>query len=271
MSKQVKLEGKNGTKSILSSRQATNQSNLEEDMAIWQMIAKNNLFAEKSYNNKKEVVWKCKDISLNTKTKNEVSKVMNTIYSRLVKNAQYRGFETEEDITMNDIAKMAQKYLEADPWLQIDYCRDATRQSLDEIVQTALLDKFVGGFFGLPNGKEVPYKGKIVSKKEAKELNGKQINARSVDAVGKVNNFDIKIFQKTAMVSGSGQSHQTLEAQNWLEEVMLIKNPNMLFIVQMDGPEAETHISDLLSMVNKFDNIFVGNSEQIIDWLNSKK
>ena len=25
-------------------------------------------------------------------------------------------------------------YLDADPWLQIDYCRDATRQSVDEDV-----------------------------------------------------------------------------------------------------------------------------------------
>jgi 2-succinyl-5-enolpyruvyl-6-hydroxy-3-cyclohexene-1-carboxylate synthase len=73
------------------------------------------------------------------------------------------------------------------------------------------------------------------------------------------------------MVSGSGQSHQTLEAQNWLEEVLSIKEPNLLFVVQMDGPEAETHIQALLKLVNNSDNIFVGNSEQVIDWLNAKK
>ena len=56
MSKKIVLEGKNGTKSILASRQATNQSNLEEDMAIWQIIA-NNLIAEKTYNKKQEIVW----------------------------------------------------------------------------------------------------------------------------------------------------------------------------------------------------------------------
>ena len=270
MSKQIVLEGTNGTKSILASRQATNQSNLEEDMTIWQIIA-NDLIAEKTYNKKQEIVWKCKDATLNTETRNEVSKVMNTIFSRIVKNAQYRGFNTEEDIQITDISRMAQTYLSADPWLQIDYCRDATRQSLDELVQTKLLDHFVGKFSNLTNGKEVPYKGKIVSKKEAKELNGKQIKARSIDAIGKVGTWNVKVFQKTAMVSGSGQSHQTLEAQNWLEEVILVNNENILFVVQMDGPEAESHIQSLRKLINSYDNIFVGNSEQVIDWLNAKK
>jgi hypothetical protein len=271
MSKEIVLEGRNGTRSILASRQKTNQSNLEEDMAVWQMIANNNLVVEKTYNKKQEIVWKCKDTQLTTQKRNVVADRMNTIFSRIVKNAQYRGFNTEEDIQISDISRMAQTYLDADPWLQIDYCRDATRQSLDEEVQTKLLDTFVGKFSNITNGKEVPYKGRIVSKKEAKELNGKQIKARSIDAIGKVGNFDVKVFQKTAQVSGSGQSHQTLEAQNWIDEVKLIKDPTLLFVVQMDGPEAETHIEALTTLISTFDNIFVGNSEQVIDWLNSKK
>jgi hypothetical protein len=242
MSKKIIVESKNGADNVDKSRRATNISNLNEDKIQWQKI-----------------------VDGDTK-----SKVIPTIKSRIEKNYEYYGFKSKEDIDFKAVQRWAKKYIEADKDLQIDYCRDSTRQSIDESVQTATLKKYINDSFeNIPNGKEVPFNGKIVSKKEAVGLNGKQIKARSVDAVGEISNRKVKIFQKYSKVAGSGQSHQTLETQNWLEECTKIKDKNILFVAQLDGGEAESHIPELRALVAKQKNMFVGNSEQVIDWLNS--
>lgn len=241
MSKVVIIESKNGADNIDKSRQATNISNLNEDIKGWQKI-------------------------VNGDKKN---KIVPTLLSRLEKNYEYYGFKNKEDINFEAVQKLAKLYLHADPWLQINYCRDSTRQSIDESVQTATLKKYINNTFeNIPNGKEVPFNGKIVSKKQAVGLNGKQIKSRSVDAIGEIKNYKIKLFQKYSKVAGSGQSHQTLETQNWLEECSKIKDPGILFIAQLDGGEAESHIPQLRKIIQGYSNIFVGNSEQVIDWIN---
>jgi hypothetical protein len=139
-------------------------------------------------------------------------------------------------------------------------------------VQAATLKKFVNDSFQtIPNGKEVVYEGKIVSKKEAIKLNGKAIKARSIDCIGIVGNCNAKGFLKYSKVSGSGQLQQHIETQNWLEECLKITDTDVLFFAQLDGAEAESHIDELREIVKNHKNIFVGNTEQVVDWLNSVK
>ncbi len=241
MSKQILTPSKNGADNIDKSRQATNLDNLREDIKDWQRIVNGD----------------------NNNT------MISTLRSRLERNYKYHGFDKKESINFSAIQKLAQCYLTADPWLQINFCRNSTRQSIDESVQTATLAKYINdSFVNIVNGREVPFNGKLVSKKEAVGLNGKQVKARSVDAIGSVNGVDVKIFQKYSREAGSGQTHQTVETQNWLEEVSKIKNNTIRFIAQLDGPEAESHISELRAQVKEYDNIYVGNTEQIIGWLN---
>ena len=243
MSKVILTPTMNGASNIDKSRQATNLSNLNEDRKGWQKIVDGD----------------------------QKSKIIPTIKSRLEKNYEYYGFNSKDKIDFIAVQKLANAYIKADAWLQINYCRDSTRQSIDESVQTATLKKYINDSFeNIANGKEVPFNGKIVSKKEAIGLNGKQIKARSVDANGNVNGRQVKLFQKYSKVAGSGQSHQTLETQNWLEECSKIQDKSIIFIAQLDGGEAESHITELRKVVSQCENIFVGNSEQVIDWLNSQ-
>lgn len=242
MSKVILTPTKNGASNIDKSRQATNLSNLNEDRKGWQKIVSGD----------------------------QKSKIIPTIKSRLEKNYEYYGFNSKDDIDFAAVQRLAKAYIDADDWLQINYCRDSTRQSIDESVQTATLKKYINDSFeNISNGKEVPFNGKIVSKKEATGLNGKQIKSRSIDAVGNLNGRKVKLFQKYSKVAGSGQSHQTLETQNWLEECSKIDDKSIIFVAQLDGGEAESHIPELRKVVSQFENIFVGNTEQVIDWLNS--
>lgn len=242
MSKQIVVESKNGASNINKSRQATNISNLEEDKIQWKKIA-------------------------NGDNKN---KMIPTLLSRLEKNFEYYGFPTKDDIKFVDIQKLASVYLNADPWLQINYCRDSTRQSVDEDVQAATLAHYVNNSFkSIKNGAEVIFNGKIVSKKEALQLNKEDLDSRSVDIIGTIDRYQVKVFSKYAKVSGSGQSHQANETKNWLKECTKVDNKNILFVAQLDGGEAERHIPALKEQFSQYPNIFVGNTEQIIDWLNS--
>lgn len=271
MSKQIVLEGKCGTRSILASRQATNQSNLEEDMTIWTIISNANLSVEKTYNKKREIVWKCKDESLQTKTRNEVSKVMNTIFSRIVKNAQHRGFDFVDDIQFKDISRMAQIYLDADSWLQIDYCRDATRQSIDEDVQIELLRNFLKIEVQKPtNGEYTVANGEIQNKKDVKEKKF----SRSVDAF--IPLLCAYGFLKYSGPVGSVTSvHQVGESKSFIEECKKYcdkHKDNKIFFVQVDGLAGEEHLPEMLKLIgDNSDRIFAGNTESVIDWLNSKK
>lgn len=242
MSKVILTPTTNGASNIDKSRQATNLSNLNEDRKGWQKIVDGD----------------------------RKNKIIPTIKSRLEKNYEYYGFNSKDDIDFNAVQRLAKAYLDADDWLQINYCRDSTRQSIDESVQTATLKKYINDSFeNISNGKEVPFNGKIVSKKEAVGLNGKQIKSRSVDAIGNLDGRKVKLFQKYSKVAGSGQSHQTLETQNWLEECSKIEDKSIIFVAQLDGGEAESHIPELRKVVSEFENIFVGNTEQVINWLNS--
>ena len=271
MSKQIVLEGKSGTLSILASRQETNQSNLEEDMAIWKIISNADFLVEKTYDKKQKIVWKCRDKSLNTKTRNEVSKVMNTIFSRIVKNAQYRGFDSVEDIQFKDISRMAQTYLDADPWLQIDYCRDATRQSMDEDVQIELLRANLKIEVQKPtNGEYTVANGEIQNKKDVKEKKF----ARSVDTF--IPLLSAYGFLKYSGPVGSVTSvHQVGESKSFIEECKKYCDKyqdGKIFFVQVDGRAGEDHLPDMLQLIGEYsDRIFAGNTEQVIDWLNAKK
>lgn len=245
MSKKIIVESKNGADNIDKSRRKTNISNLEEDKKDWKKIVDDG---------------------------DKTNQIIPTLLSRLEKNYEYYGFEKPGDIEFKDIQQLAKKYIEADPWLQINYCRDSTRQSIDESVQAATLKKFVNDSFQtIPNGKEVLYEGTIVSKKEAAKLSGKIIKARSIDCIGIVGTYNAKGFLKYSKVSGSGQLQQRIETQNWLEECLKITGTNILFFAQLDGEEAESHIDELRKIVENHKNIFVGNTEQVIDWLNSVK
>ena len=119
MSKVIIIDSKNGALNIDKSRQATNVSNLNEDCKEWQKI-------------------------VNGDKKN---KVVPTIKSRLEKNYEYYGFTSKEDIDFAAVQRLANAYLTADPWLQINYCRDSTRQSIDESVQTATLKEYINDSF----------------------------------------------------------------------------------------------------------------------------
>jgi hypothetical protein len=281
MSKIIKVPYKNGWECIDWCRQETNKSNLQEDIEIWKLLVStdDDYPYVSSAVKKGKIIWsfqqadgETKAGKIKVKKNSDASQVINTIFSRVCSNLLNLGFETEDEIKFSDIKYRASLYLNSITDLQYDFCRNATRQKVDEDVQAKYFEVNVDpSFKTIKNGEKVLYKGKIVTKKEANKLNKEQLDSRSIDTLGIVGNYTVGVFQKVSKVAGSGQSHQTNETKNWLKEAMDINDSSWIFVAQLDGPEAESHIPELQKLVDNYKNIFVGNSESCSEYLNSLK
>ena len=247
MSVQIVIEGPDGASNIDISRQATNQSNLQDAIDIWRSIIN---LQDESHAHKHQ-----KD-------------VIKTIKSRLKKNAHYYG---SQDFAA--VKKMIGAYLDAHPWLQINFCKDSTRQGVDEIVQRRMLNHFVHSaeFMKAPSGVYV-CDGKIWKKGELKRArNQSKLDIKDIDTMGWKGEKEIFIFQKYTKVAGGHQDNVYAESLHFIQEFNRYVDENedlRLFIAQLDGEYIEGEIPRLRKEIRNRNRVFVGKSEQVIDWLN---
>ena len=260
--KQILTPTQNGAENIRVSRLATRASNLVEDRQIWQQL----------------VATPCSSLLPKTKLKgsrmvkdttySDAMGVGDTIANRIVKlYADHYNVTAVDQVTGSMIAEIASKYLALDPVLQLDYCRDPSRQSVDEEVQLATLRAYLpNAQVDKPtNGLYTLHEGKLVSKEQAK---GAQ--ARSVDFVVNANNKEYFIFAKYAEVTGSGQGAQMKESENFIQQAHVYvnaNNDNKTFIVLTDGAWGESHIGHFLALAQGHARIFAGNCEQVINYI----
>ena len=246
MSVQIDINGTNGAHNIDRSRQATNQSNLEDAVDIWESIVQ---LESDSHANK------------------EQRDVIKTVKSRLKKNAEYYG---AEDFCA--VKRMINSYLNADPWLQINFCKDSTRQGVDEQVQREMLNRFVysSQFEKAPSGLYV-YEGKIWRKKELlKAKNQNKLDIKDVDTIGYKGNKQVFVFQKYTKVGGGHQDNVYAESLHFIREFNRYAEENndlYFFVAQLDGKWLEEQIPSLRESITNHDRVFAGNSDQVIAWL----
>ena len=256
MAKKLITTHQNGAKNIDESRQETNKDNLREAIEWWAEIV--------NVDESQFPDFRCYK-SENKKTQNLVT---NVIPSRLLKNKLF--YDIENEITWTHIKKLAEKYLEADPWLQITFCIDSTKQSVDEEVQRLMLidnlDKWV---FKKCKPSKYVYDGKLLSKEEYIKLDP-QKTRKDIDTIGTCNGAKVFIFQKYAKVAGGHQGNVVIEAKHFLSDAdtyaMLNKNQNY-FAAQLDGPFIEGHLKEFNSHIQSPANVFAGNTEEIISWI----
>jgi hypothetical protein len=247
MSVQIVMDGTNGAQNIDRSRQATNQSNLQDAIDVWTSIIQLN---SESHANKEQ-----KD-------------VIKTIKSRLKKNADYYGAQD-----FSAVKKMIIAYLNADPWLQINFCKDSTRQGVDEQVQREMLNHFVnsGQFKKAPPGLYV-YEGKIWQKEEIlRAKNQKKLDIKDIDTIGVIGDKQVFVFQKYTKVAGGHQDNVYAESLHFIREFNRYaeeNNDQYFLVAQLDGEWLEEQVPSLRESITIHDRVFVGNSDQVIEWLN---
>jgi hypothetical protein len=160
-----------------------------------------------------------------------------------------------------DSPKKCQKY----------FCRNASRQSVDEDVQIQTVQDYTGLDVEKPtNGAYTVANGEIQNKKDVKNKKF----SRSVDSV--IRSLSAYGFLKYSGPVGSVTSvHQVGESKSYIEECKKYcdrHKDDKIFFVQVDGIAGEEHLPEMLELIGEHsDRIFAGNTESVIDWLNSKK
>jgi len=251
---------KNGADNIDSSRQQTNKSNLDEAIKLWEEITKIDDSKYLSF----------KDFESNNKDLNEL--ITKTIPSRLKKNYILYGMSTPNDISWLHIKRMAEEYLNASEWLQINFCKDSTRQSVDEKVQRKMLNenlKDINFIFEKCTPSKTVYGGKLLSKAEYRAADPEKTR-KDIDTYGSNGNVHIWFFQKYAKVSGGHQDNVVTETQHFLNDAGEFVSTNKsddYFIAQLDGKFIEEQISHIRNSITLESRIFAGNSEEVISWI----
>jgi len=254
MTKILVVNSKNGAENIRLSRLATRKSNLIEDKEKWKVLAKN----------------PCSELLPATDEKLKKFEDMGTTISNRIfsKRADYFKIDSINQVTGAMIAQMATLYLESHDLLQIEFCRDPSRQSIDEEVQVATLKHYIpdATVKKITNGTIILHEGDFTSSKKK----NKEVQARSIDITVNRNQKEFYIFAKYAGVAGGGQSHQAGESQRFVKEAMKYidkNNDGKYFIILMDGEEAERHIPEFNDMLKDYPNMISGNCEDVIDFV----
>ena len=272
----IYTDDESGAQNIDISRQRTNTSNLEWGIRCWREIIAIDTEANPNFRG----INFAEQIADNPDDRDfykYVSKqIKETIPSRIKKNYIHYGLDDPANISWLEIIRMAQCYLGTDPWLQISFCMDSTRQSVDEQVQRSMLNRYVpdGDFSKQRQGVYV-YNGTIYNSKAELEAalraNGQQnVDRKDIDTVGELHGNTFQIFQKYAKVAGGHQDNVFTEALHFLRDSELYvqnNDDNIHFVAQLDGEYIEERTQDLRNEINS-DRVFVGNSSEVIAWMN---
>jgi hypothetical protein len=279
MSKKIIVESKNGADNIRKTRQATNESNWEEDSKVWKLIQNidlNDPNLSKSVNKKGEIKFKYEKPNGFTKkgvakfkTDSEVSDVITTLAKKIANNnALEYDITYEDEVEFWMILDMLNGWLVSAPKkCQKFFCRNASRQSVDEDAQIQTVEKYTRQEVIKPaNGEFTVANGDMLNKKKIKDKKF----ARSVDSI--IPAINAYGFLKYSGPVGSVTSvHQVGESKSFIEECKKYcdkHKDNKKFFVQVDGGAGEDHIPEMRKAVEKYsDRIFVGNTEQVIDWV----
>ncbi|NCG01407.1 MAG: hypothetical protein GWP25_06400 [Euryarchaeota archaeon] len=265
----INTDSKSGATNIDKSRQETNGSNLDEGIRCWEKIltideGKFPVPGQVDFTGHPE------EREFLEYVKQQVSK---TIPSRIEKNFIHYGLSSPTEISWKEIKKMAKLYLSADPWLQITFCKDSTRQGVDEKVQREMLQQRVSrGVFVKERQGIYVYQGDIYNSKRELQTatSSANIDRKDIDTSGVINKKSIKIFQKYAKVGGGHQDNVFTETLHFVkdsEQYVHKHKDDIVFVAQIDGAWLEEQIPRLIDEINS-ERVFVGNSEQVIDWLN---
>ena len=274
MPEKIVIDGMNGALNIDKSRQATNSDNLLWGLNCWKAIIG---MDESKFPDYKVIKFSKKGMSKGKKAffKHVATQISETIPSRIKKNFIHYGLKDPSEISWKHIKKMAQLYLDADPWLQINYCIDSSRQGVDEKVQRDMLSKFVGGgdFTKARQGIYV-FEGQFwKSKKQLLKHKGlDKLDIKDIDTHGSMGSKKIWIFQKSTKIGGGHQDNVWAECSHVVrefEEYATQHQDDNYFVAQLDGGYMEEEvIPRSQELITHKKRVFVGNSGSVIDWLN---
>lgn len=246
-------------------RQLANIENLKDAKKVWRKILKIDTKLFPDY-----TLFKSDDKDLE-------NLVVNTLPSRLRKNYIHYGMKTPNDIKWRHIFKLVKYYLDAPKWLQINFCKDSTRQGLDENIQRDILnDTFGKSVFKKCSPVTYVYGSRLIDKETYKKcLKGRVVDIygdtipkvkfkrKDIDTMGTYKGKNFWVFQKYCKHGGGHGDNVKIEATHFVNDAddYCDKNKdNNYFIAQLDGASLESADFNIRNP----NRIFVGTTQEII-------
>jgi hypothetical protein len=278
-----------GLEKIRIGRLHQNQRNLAEDKEAWQIISKFNknriksliqLIEKKGKLIIKTELYKSNSLRITKEKNKRIQQVANSIIEKIFRmNALHYKLSRKKDIQLWMIAEMANLFLKIPKKLQIHFCRNATRQSFDQKKQIEMIEDGIKNNFYIKNlksGEKTLINGVITDDLKDKP---KDQTSRSIDVEihSKDNSKGITAYGFLKFSNPIGSLTTTLqpgETYSFINECKKYCDKNHdknYFFIQVDGEAGEKEIDSMNTYIDKYKNrIFVGNTESVINWLNSK-
>ena len=280
MSKKIIVESKNGEREIMRNRFLQREGNRIADMEAFRTLVSQPM---SSHHKNQPVVKDPKGSNRLLKDPafefvvDRGNKIVATI-CRLY--AGYPGYEKVEyddplSVGLEMISTVAKEVVDGNLLLQLMMCREPNRQTSDEIIQFEIRNKYLEplgwkvknltpGYKTLGNGDWIFNDAANISK-------GEEVKARSIDFEMSNGKIIVNDFSKFALVAGGGQGHQMKESKYFLAEVRKYvdkHDDNVYFADTLDGAYAEKFIEEHRALLKGYEHrVFVGNTEQVIDWI----
>jgi hypothetical protein len=278
-----------GSEKIRVGRLYQNEKNLSEDKEAWEIISKFNenqnqslieLFEDKKGKLKiKTYLYKSNFLNITKEKNKRIQQVANSIIAKIFRmNALHYKLSKENDIKLWMIAEMASFFLKIPKEIQIHFCRNATRQTFDQKKQIEMIEEGIKVNFYtkyLKSGEKTVSNGVITN--DLKNI-PKDQTSRSIDieihSKDELKGITAYGFLKYSNPIGSlTTSLQPGESYSFINESKKYCNKNndkSFFFIQVDGEAGEKEINEMNKHIDKYKNrIFVGNTEDVINWLNS--
>ena len=289
---------------IFKSTLKKREQNYKEDFETWVYISEN--FNEKNlkqqiveekngvqkikFSYRKKVGF-FKNGNPKFETLKHIEKMLKSLSDKILRvNTKNYMIKNLNDLKIWMIKDYAKLILAIDPKLQLHFCRDPSRQSFAENVQIAILKGDVSEWLDdikiqglnlnfwkinkLTAGKKIVSGGKIKNPKKSK-ISKKQ-TSRSIDVkVSSEKMIGYGSLKYSEPIGGLTTALQPGEEKDFINQCNIYcknpinKNNDVYFFVQTDGTAAELAIPKLKEVVEDSKRIFVGNSFEVIKWLNS--
>lgn len=278
----IEIISKNGEENILRNRRLKLEANTKESNQAYLVLATQPM--SKFHKNQPKIAKvfgstrKVKDPAYNDIV-DMGTKLVSVIAEYLAGDIGFENVEQDDKstVSLENIALLASRIVNGDPLLQKFMAKKPNREKIDEKVQHAVLEKYLPNckVEKLNEGYLTVFNGEFAFNSAGKIAKNKKAVSKSIDFVCQKSNIKIYVFSKFAKVAGGVQDHQMKESGWFLDEVEKFKtnypDSNIKFVDLLDGAYAETHIAHHRSLVpKKYKNdVFVGNCEQVIDWINS--
>jgi hypothetical protein len=247
-------------------RQLANIKNLKDAKKLWKQILKIDTKLFPDYEN-----FHSSDNDLE-------NLITITLPSRLSKNYIHYGMESVDDIAWEHIFKLVQYYLDAPKWLQINFCKDSTRQGLDENIQRDILnDTFGDEVFTKCKPVTYVYGSRLIDKKtytnclkdDVSDIYGDVIpkitfKRKDIDTMGSLNGNNFWVFQKYCKHGGGHGDNVKIETMHFIndaDDYVDRNKDNNYFIAQLDGESLNSEDFN----IRNTDRVIVGSTEEIIE------